>query len=323
MSFYKNSRNDSRNNLRSNSSNFDRNDYWDGIIDVHINEWLFDLHDFEKETPSRIQKISFQDEINKRVKGVSFIFNCCKQLRLSRSVGLTAATIFHRFYMFEDLKSYHYYEAATTALFVACKSEECRRNLKDVVKVCARVASGKSTPIDEDSKMYWKWKDLVVKAEELLLQKLNFDVSPINPYKLTTDVLKINIDSDIRTAPNKRWDEQSKILFGNCTYLFEIFARLPICLFYSPNCICALVTILGTKKLNITFPLDFIQAEFNVELDEIIKCYDTIISLATEVEIIDKYFRILPHIPRITPADIEIIYAGTNDSTMDLIPDIV
>lgn len=296
----------------------EQSDFWDGIIDVQQNDWIFSIDKFEKETPSRRKEISFQDEINKRVKGVVFIFNCCKELRLSRSVGLTASTIFHRFYMFENLQKFHYFEVATTSLFVACKADECRRNLKYVVKTCAKISTGKPTPIDEDSKIYWKWKDLIVKLEELMLQHLNFDVAPINPYKVTSSALNIDLESPPPTTviSSDDWEPQVRILFGNCTFLFEIFSRLPICLFYPTNTICALVVILATKKFNTTFPIGFIHKEFSTSVDEVIKCYNTIITLATEVEIIDKYFRILQNIPRFSPEDIRKVYAGTAESTL-------
>lgn len=300
------------------TNEIEESDFWDGVIDVPQNEWIFDIDEFEKETPSRLKNISFQDEINKRVKGIVFIFNCCKQLRLSRSVGLTASTIFHRFYMFEDLQRFHYFEVATTSLFVACKSDECRRNLKDVVKICAKISTGKPTPIDEDSKIYWKWKDLIVKLEELMLRHLNFDVSPLNPYKITSVALKLDLESPPPTAgtiTNKK-DTETRNLFGNCTFLFEIFSRLPICLFYSPDTICALVVILSTKKFNITFPTGFIYEEFNISVDEVIRCYDTIVSLATDVEVIDKYFRILQNIPRFSPEDIQNVFVGSPENTL-------
>lgn len=297
-------------------SSFNENDYWDGLVDVHVNNWLFDLDDFERETPSRNKGISFQDEVNKRVKGVAYIFSCCKQLRLSRSVGLTAAICFHRFYMFEDLVAYHYFEVAATALFVACKSEECRRNLKDVVKVCAKIASGKPDPVDEESKIYWRWKDLLVKLEELLLEKLNFDVTPENPYRLAMEGLKLDATDSAKQTVDKEWEKQATNLFGNCTYMFELFSRLPICLFCSIDSICALAVVLSSKKLQVTFPVDFIKKGFNVEVEEVIQCYNDVISLATEVETLDKYFRILPYIPRTTHKEIELIFNGMKESTL-------
>lgn len=297
-------------------SNFNEQDYWNGVVDVHVNSWLFDLDAFERKTPSRIKGMSFQDEVNKRVKGVAYIFSCCKQLRLSRSVGITAAICFHRFYMYEDLLTHHYFEVGATALFVACKSEECRRNLKDVVKVCAKIASGKPDPIDEESKVYWRWKDLIVKLEELLLEKLNFDVTPENPYKLAMEALKLDTSSSKKEPVSKEWEKQTTNLFGNCTYMFELFSRLPISLFCSIESICALAVMLSSKKLQITFPTDYIHKEFNVELEEVIRCYNDVISLATEVEVLDKYFRILPYIPRTTHKEIESIFNGTRESTL-------
>lgn len=305
------------NNNVSGLKNPDLDQYWNGVVDIESSTWLFDLDQFERETASRKVNMSFQDELNKRVKGVVFIFNCCKNLRLSRSVGLTAATCFHRFYMLDDLVKFHYFEIGATSLFIACKSEECRRNLKDFVKVCARVASGKPDPVDEDSKIFWRWKDNIVKLEELMLQELNFDVIPPNPYKITLDVLKINTESGNSESPNEDWDKQAKNLFGNhCTYLFELLSRLPICLFYPPEHICAVVVLLGSKKPKITFPVNFIKDSFHLSITDLLKCYDDIISLATDVDLLDKWFRVLPYIPRTTHSELEELYNGTDESTL-------
>jgi protein BUR2 len=292
------------------------NDYWSGIIDVPTSSWLFDLDAFEENSPSRAKGIRYQDEITKRVKGVAFIFNACKQLRLSRSVGLTAAVIFHRFYMCDDMASHHYFEVGAASIFIACKADECRRNLKDVVKVCARIASGKTDVIDEESKMYWRWKDIIVNTEELMLQKLNFDVSPLNQYKVTTGVLKINLEQPDAVTVNKIWDEQAKQVFGNCTFFFEMFSRIPLSLFYSTECICAMVLILASPKFKVSYPEGFIETEFGVHIEDIIQCYDAAMSLSMEVETLDKYFRIIPFIPRITHQAIRDIYRGTPESSM-------
>lgn len=285
-------------------------DYWNDVIEVPVNTWIFDIEQFEKDTPSRRRNVSFEDEVSKRVKGVAYIFNCCKQLRLSRSVGLTASTIFHRFYMVDDLFTHHYYEIGATSLFIACKSEECRRNLKDLVKVCAKIASGKPDPIDEESKIYWRWKDMVVKLEESILEKLNFDVNPENPYRFTMDALGLetNTPSLVENKTTAEETKQMTELFGHCTFLFELISRLPICLFSSLNSICALVVILCSKKVNVTFPINYIKTSFHTTLEDVITCYNDVISLATEVETLDKYFRILSFIPRTSPSEIKTIF---------------
>lgn len=222
--------------------------------------------------------------------------------------------------MIGDLKKYHYYEIGATSLFIACKSEECRRNLKDLVKICVKIAVGQSEPIDEESKIYWRWKDLIVKLEELILENLNFDVTPTNPYVITMNALKINNNGPSSQTNleemSEEWTKQTNELFGNCTFLFEIFARLPICLFCPTNAVCALIVILSSKKAQITFPIDYLSNEFNTDSSSVIACYNDVISLATEVEVLDKYFRILPFIPRTTHSEIETIFKGTENSTL-------
>lgn len=288
---------------------------FDGVIDIPECDWLFDYSELENGTPSRLKNISFQDEIIKRVKGVLFIFNSCKQLRLSRSIALTASTLLHRFYMFEDLKTYHYYEVSATSIFVACKAEECRRNLKDVVKICSKIATGKNEGVDEDDKLYWRWKDIIVRLEQLMLQRLNFDVTPINPYKITLDALLIDAEPSVMRSPNKQWESQARAVFQHCTYIFELFSRLPLCLLFSPQCICALTILLSAKKINSTFPPEFIKDTFNLSLDDVLKCHQTFISLAKFTNVLEKHYRILQYVPPASSDEIRELFKGTEDSS--------
>lgn len=295
--------------------NMHSEEYWEGIVDIERGDWIIDFNQFETDTPSRHTGITCQEELCKRVKGISYIFSCCKQLRLSRSVGLTASTLFHRFYLFESLSKLHYYEVGATAVFVACKAEESRRNLKDVVKVCSKIALGKSD-IDEESKVYWKWKDLLVRIEELLLHHLAFNVTPLNPYKITMDALKIGQEPMEKDAPNLEWDAKARTLFGHCTFLFEIMFKLPLCLFYPVEVLCALTTVLSAHKLKISFPVDYLQSSFHIDMNVILKCHDDLIFTASEIETMDKYFRVLPHIPRISHIDIKSVFSGQVESTL-------
>lgn len=289
---------------------------FDGVIDIPESDWIFDYKELEDETPSRLKNIAFQDEILKRMKGVLFIFNSCKQLRLSRSIALTAATLLHRFYMLEDLKTYHYYEVSATSIFVACKAEECRRNLKDVVKICCRIATGKNESIDEDDKLYWRWKDIIVRLEQLMLQRLNFDVTPINPYKITLNALMIEAEPSVIISPNKQWESQARAIFQHCTYIFELFSRLPLCLLFSTHCICALTILLSAKKSGCTFPPNYIGDKLEVSVNDIISCHQIFIRMAKFTNVLEKHYRILHLLPPASSEELGKLYEGTEDSSL-------
>jgi len=86
-----------------------------------------------------------------------------------------------------------------TALFLATKTEENCRKTPDIVCAIARIAQkNTSMIIDENVKEYWRWRDAIMKYEEIMLEKLTFDVVLTSPYNLLYYYLK-----DIGLANNK------------------------------------------------------------------------------------------------------------------------
>ena len=119
-----------------------------------------------------------------------------------------------------------------------------------------------------------------------------------------------------KDAPNMEWDAKARTLFGHCTFLFEIMFKLPLCLFYPVEVLCALTTVLSAHKLKISFPVDYLQSSFHIDMNVILKCHDDLIFTASEIETMDKYFRVLPHIPRISHIDIKSVFSGQVESTL-------
>lgn len=275
-------------------------DYFEGVIDVPVYDWLFTLDQIQRESPSRRltnikQRIGFTEESQKRAKGIVYLFACSKQLRLSRCVALTASILFHRFYMKRDFTNYHYFEIAATCLFIASKSEECRRKLSDVVKVCASIAlTGRvSDKVTEESKIYWKWKDVIVNLEELVLEVLCFDVTPLNPYKICFGALNLSEDDDQQN------DEGADKIFSTSINYLELLSRLPLSILFPVDTICGLGFVLScasskTKLSKYSFD------QFEINLDEVWKCYCTTIKLAQNLEKLRQPFPILAHIPKLS-----------------------
>lgn len=72
---------------------------------------------------------------------------------------------------------------AATSLFLANKTEENCRKTKDIIIAVARVAQKNAKLIiDEQSKEYWRWRDSILHNEELMLEKLTFDLMVETPY---------------------------------------------------------------------------------------------------------------------------------------------
>lgn len=268
-------------------------DYYQGVIDVPTNNWFFTHQQLEFESPSRRvanvkQRISFTAECQKRARGIAYMYVCCRLLRLSRCVALTASLYFHRFYMRRDFTNYPYIEIAATSLFLACKAEECRRKLSDVVKVCASVAlKGRMTDeISEDSKIYWKWKDVIINLEELMLEVLCFDVTPENPYRICMKALDLKDNNS----------ESGQKLFGQCTNFFELLSRLPLALIFDVNVVCALGLTLACASTKMKMPAT--ASQLGVNKEEVWKCYCEAVELAKQLG--DDQAAILNRIPKVS-----------------------
>ncbi|VEU22644.1 DEKNAAC103359 [Brettanomyces naardenensis] len=209
--------------------------------------------------------------------------------------------------MRRDFAYYHYFEVAATSLFIACKAEECRRKLADVVKVCASMAlQGRmSEKIDEDSSIYWKWKDVITNLEELLLEVLCFDVTPENPYKICLKTLGLEFDEDVTTTGTQD-KEKAQRLFLQCTNFYELLSRLPLVLMYRTEVICGLGIVLGCKKDEEGIDcLEGIGDKLGVEVEEVWRCYCMIMEVSKALEPLGSAFQILGSIPRIERSEME------------------
>lgn len=145
-------------------------------------QWLFSPEEL-KRSPSSQAGHPYERERLERMKGCDFILKVGMKLRLPQTTISTACVFLHRFYMRFTLKEYHYYEIAATTIFLATKCEETGRKLADIVVACAKTAQKNDAAIvDEQSKEYWAWRDVILYNEELLLEALCFDLIIDHPY---------------------------------------------------------------------------------------------------------------------------------------------
>lgn len=70
----------------------------------------------------------------------------------------------------------------TTVLYIASKSEESPRKLRDVINVCHR-SLHQNTFLDVGTE-YWELRDSLVNCELFVLRVLAFKVALDNPHKV-------------------------------------------------------------------------------------------------------------------------------------------
>lgn len=117
---------------------------------------------------------------------------------------------------------------------MATKVEESCRKLRNIIIACAKV--GQKNPdlmIDEQSKEYWRWRDVIIYNEEILLEALCFDLKIDHPYK---DLLKY-----IKNFGGEQDTAKSAWAFVNDSI------RTVIPIIYRPHIIAAAAFYFGTK----------------------------------------------------------------------------
>ncbi|KAF8188413.1 cyclin-like protein [Pholiota molesta] len=148
-------------------------------------QWLFHTAALTQ-TPSTC---SLQQELYDRARGVEFLFRLGSSLVLPTSAMCTAATWFHRFYMRYSMEDFHRQDVAASCIFLATKTEECGRKLRDVARLYqAKVKNVDISTIPADSKEVDHCQAAILLTEEVLLEALCFDFIVDSPHAELLDM---------------------------------------------------------------------------------------------------------------------------------------
>ncbi|KAJ7449781.1 cyclin-like protein [Mycena latifolia] len=190
-------------------------------------QWLFPLSALHA-TPSNWP---IEKELYDRARGIEFLFRLGSSLVLPTSAILTAATWFHRFYMRYSMEDYHRQEVAASCIFLATKTEECGRKLRDVARICQVKITGRD--VLPDSKEVEQCQASILLTEEVLLEALCFDYVVESPHSKLVDLFDAH-DDDI-TVQECAW-----------SFAHDSF-RTTLCLLYPPQIIAAACYVLAQR----------------------------------------------------------------------------
>ena len=214
-------------------------------------QWLFTEEELTR-TPSILEGIPLKTEREYRSKGVNFILQVGIMLKLPQITLATASVFLHRFYMRHSMqtapgKGYHHYEVGATSLFLATKVEENCRKMKELVVACVRVAQKEPHKIvDEQDKEYWRWRDVILFNEDVMLEAVCFDLSLEPPHKLFFDLLMMFGEE---YADNKR--------LRNTAWAFINDSCLTtLCLQFPSRTIATAALYAAAKFTDVAFPDD-------------------------------------------------------------------
>ncbi|KAJ3883432.1 cyclin-like protein [Lentinula edodes] len=193
------------------------------------NQWLFPveaLHHY----PSSLEPL--HKTLYDLSRGVEFLFRLGTSLKLPSPALFTAATWFHRFYLRYSLQDFHRQDVAAACIFLATKTEECGRKLRDVAKVYhSKLTSIDITEIPLECKEVDQYQTAILVTEEYLLQAICFDFTVESPHAELVDLFVASPDD--RVVQDYAW-----------TFAHDSF-RTPLCILYPPRVIAAACFVLA------------------------------------------------------------------------------
>jgi len=117
--------------------------------------------------------------------------------------------------------------------------------MKELVISCVRIAQKDPHKIvDEQDREYWRWRDVILYNEDVMLEALCFDLSLEPPYKTLFDHLLFFGEGDNNGLRNAAW------AFVNDSYLTML------CLMYPSKTIATGALYAAAKHCGVAFPDD-------------------------------------------------------------------
>jgi len=180
---------------------------------------------------------SLEKEMYDRARGVEFLFRLGSSLALPTSAMCTAATWFHRFYMRYSMEDFHRQDVAASCIFLATKTEECGRKLRDVARVYqAKVQNADISTFPADSKEVDLCQSAILLTEEVLLEALCFDFVVESTHAELLDIFEsLGSDMELREYA---WS------LAHDSY------RTPLCILYPPRLIAVACYVLSQRIID-------------------------------------------------------------------------
>lgn len=157
-----------------------------------------------------------------------------KTLKLPKWVVSTASFFFHRFYSVRSMKRNERALVCSACLFLACKVEECFRDLESVVRHCyVKFAKDPEVPAKiADPQRYPMFLDTVKRnvltAERALLMAIGFDLNVIQPHNVLNNLVK-----QLNAVPRPDGDPKLKTILQMAVNFVNDQFRTNLCLQYS------------------------------------------------------------------------------------------
>lgn len=138
-------------------------------------------------SPSR-KFMTLSQELQERSNSIKFICKAGKRLRMPQIAIATACNYFHHFYM-RNAFANDKLEVCCACSYLASKVEECRKNMRELLKVYYHVRFQKEPPAkdSQESKDFYR---SISKYESRLLQAIEFSFQVSHPYQFLMSGIK-------------------------------------------------------------------------------------------------------------------------------------
>ncbi|XP_071945733.1 cyclin-L1-like [Antedon mediterranea] len=224
-------------------------------------------------TPSLLDGLDSETEIDLRILGCEFIQMAGILLKLPQVAMATSEVLFQRFYYSKSFVKHNMEVVAMACVYLASKIEEAPRRIRDVINVFHHIRQKRNNRIVEplvlDAK-YVNLKSQVIKAERRVLKELGFCVHVKHPHKMIVTFLQV-----LECERNTQLVQTAWNYMNDCLRT-DVFIRYP------PETIACSCIYLSARQLDVPLPnKPPWYALLNTNEDELQQIAITILALYT------------------------------------------
>ncbi|KAG2734536.1 hypothetical protein G9P44_002542 [Scheffersomyces stipitis] len=252
------------------------------------NTWLFSEESFLAQSPSRVQyKMSVSQELKTRESVHDFLIRLGQALKLDARTILAATIYVNRYYMRMPITSSKYY-VASAAIAISCKlNDTYRQPDKIALHACNIKNPHPSRPVDEQSDMFWRWRDQLLFREELILKTLNFDLNVDLPYSIRDELLdNDNTEEPDTVEEGSLFSQRKSDIIKNTVSLIEMLSSLPILVAFDMETVFGTALLIVTKEAatkfkepKLSLPKYYLRIHLRVDSSMCYECYSYILKL--------------------------------------------
>eukprot|EP01080_Neovahlkampfia_damariscottae_P000734 gene734-8986_t len=229
--------------------------------EIKTDKWLFSKEELELILTR--EDISLEKDYDHRKSTCAFIQEVGISLKVPQLTIATAWVYFHRFYVLHSFKAYDRHIVGGTCLFLAAKTEETFKKIKDVILACEHVHHKKI--LEVETQRFENLKEHYFQVEQTLLTTLDFDLKIEHPYKYLVGYVK-KIENYKKTE-GEAMDPKSRNDLAQVGWNFvndSLRTRTP--LMFPSQKVGAAAIYLGSKYLEFNLPKNWVDLlDINIE----------------------------------------------------------